>query len=83
VAFPTLLWKRLAGVLAGVPLLYIVNIFRLSTLAVIGAYVDRETFEFAHEVVWQGIYLVFVVALWLGWMELIVRPRRRAKAAAA
>lgn len=78
-AFPTLLWKRVAGVAAGLPVLYLINVLRLASLGVIGARYGLETFNFFHEIVWQAIYLVFVVAVWLLWMELLVRPRRRAE----
>ncbi len=75
-AFPTHMWKRLAGLMIGIPILYGVNIVRLSCLAVIGAYTDAgELFVFAHEYVWQGIYILFVVAVWLLWVEFLVKPR--------
>lgn len=84
-AFPTRMWKRVAGLLVGIPILYLVNIVRLSCLAVIGAYTDAgELFEFAHEYVWQGIYILFVVAVWLLWVEFLVKPRGvKGEAAAA
>ena len=74
-AFPAPWRKRLVGALIGVPLLYAINVIRLTCLAEIGAWTNGgKWFEFAHEYVWQGIYLVFVVALWLAWAEFIVRP---------
>lgn len=74
-AFPASWVRRLAGVLIGLPVLYIVNALRLVTLAVIGAVCDRAIFDFAHHYVWQGIYIVFVVAVWMGWVEFIVRRK--------
>ena len=78
-AFPTLLVYRLIGVVAGTGILYAINIARLSTLAYIGA-IDRESggkwFSFAHEYVWQGIFVIFVVAVWMAWIEFVVRARR-------
>ena len=73
-AFPAPLWRRLAGILAGLPILYCINAFRLAFLGAIGA-LDRggKWFHFAHEYVWQGIYIVFVVAVWLAWVELLVK----------
>jgi len=76
IAFPTRWWKRLAGLLVGVPLMYGVNIFRLVCLGFVGALdttPDLEYFDFAHHYVWQSIYVVFVVAVWLLWVELLVR----------
>lgn len=76
-AFPTRWWKRLVGIAAGLPLLYAVNVLRLVCLGVIGAYYDGgEEFDFAHHYVWQGIYIVFVVAIWMAWVELMVKPGR-------
>ena len=79
IAFPTLLLYRFIGVLAGTAILYGVNVGRLSTLAVIGA-LDWESggkwFNFVHEYVWQGIFVIFVVVVWMAWIELIVRARQ-------
>ena len=78
-AFPTRWWKRALGLVAGIPLMYLVNIFRLSCLAVIGALDGGgQWFNFAHHYVWQAVYIVFVVAVWLAWVEYVVRRRVRA-----
>lgn len=83
-AFPTRWWKRLVGIAAGLPLLYAVNVLRLVCLGVIGAYYDGgEEFDFAHHFVWQGIYIVFVVAIWMAWVELMVKPGRAPSSAPA
>ncbi|MCC6697375.1 MAG: archaeosortase/exosortase family protein [Candidatus Hydrogenedentes bacterium] len=74
-AFPARLWKKLVGMLLGIPALYIINVARLACLAVIGAYWGNgKEFEFAHEYVWQAVYIIFVVMVWLLWVELLVRP---------
>lgn len=75
-AFPTRWWKRLAGLAAGLPILYVVNIFRLTCLAVIGAWDQGgKWFNFSHHYVWQGIYIVFVVLVWMVWVEVLVREK--------
>ncbi len=75
-AFPAPWWKRLVGIVGGLPLMYLVNVFRLSVLGVIGALdQDGKWFKFAHEYVWQAVYIVFVVAVWLAWVEYIVRRK--------
>ena len=75
-AFPAPWWKKLVGLAIGLPLMYGVNIFRLSVLGVIGALdQDGKWFKFAHEYVWQAVYIVFVVAVWLAWVEYIVRRK--------
>ncbi|MCC6489817.1 MAG: archaeosortase/exosortase family protein [Candidatus Hydrogenedentes bacterium] len=74
-AFPAGLWRKLAGMLVGIPALYLINVARLACLAVIGAYWGNgKEFEFAHEYVWQAVYIIFVVMVWLLWVELLVRP---------
>ena len=78
VAFPTRLWRKLAGIVLGLPIMYFVNVFRLTCLAVVGAMDssrDRWVFSFAHEYVWQTVYIVFVVAVWLVWIEYVVRRK--------
>lgn len=76
IAFPTTWRKRLIGNLVGVPIMYGVNVFRLSCLAVVGALDAKgEIFKFVHEYVWQSVYIIFVVAVWLFWIEFVVRRK--------
>lgn len=73
-AFPCVFWKRLVGAVVGVPILYGVNVARLCCLAYIGAMDEsRQIFTFVHEYVWQGVYVIFVVAVWLLWVEILVK----------
>ncbi|HOH50315.1 MAG TPA: exosortase/archaeosortase family protein [Candidatus Hydrogenedentes bacterium] len=75
-AFPATWRKKAFGLVAGVPLMYSVNIFRLSFLGVVGALdTEHKWFKFAHEYVWQAVYIVFVVAVWLAWVEYIVKRK--------
>lgn len=75
-AFPATWRKKAVGLAAGVPLMYSVNIFRLSFLGVVGALdTEHKWFKFAHEYVWQAVYIVFVVAVWLAWVEYIVKRK--------
>jgi archaeosortase B (VPXXXP-CTERM-specific) len=75
-AFPAGLRKRFLGLILGVPVLYVINLVRLVCLAMIGAWWrdDPDVFEFAHQYVWQSVYVLIVVGVWLLWVELIVRP---------
>lgn len=76
-AFPARWWKKLVGIGAGLPILYSVNTLRLTVLAVIGAWNHGgSVFRFAHEYVWQGVYIIFVVVTWLAWVELLVRRKK-------
>lgn len=78
IAFPTRWWKKLIGLVSGLPIMYFVNVFRLTCLAVVGAMDttrDRWVFNFAHQYIWQTVYIVFVVAVWLIWIEYVVRRK--------
>lgn len=76
VAFPAPWRHRAWGLALGLPLMYLVNIFRLACLACLGA-LDQSGrwFNFVHEYVWQAGYVIFVVLVWMAWVEL---GRRRA-----
>jgi exosortase/archaeosortase family protein len=75
-AFPTQWWRKLLGMLVGVPALFFINTLRLTVLAVIGAWNHGgPIFKFAQEYVWQGIYIIFVVVVWLVWVELLVKRK--------
>jgi len=78
IAFPTRWRRRVAGLIVGLPIMYFVNVFRLSCLAVVGALDttrERWVFSFAHEYIWQTVYIVFVVAVWLVWIEYVVKRK--------
>jgi exosortase/archaeosortase family protein len=75
--FPASFVKRLIGIALGVPLLYLVNLGRLTCLAVIGALTPgAQWFDFSHKYVWQGVYVIFVVVFWLLWVEFIVGRKK-------
>jgi exosortase/archaeosortase family protein len=75
-AFPAGWWVRMVGIFGGLPFLYVVNVLRLACLGVIGAFTEGGPwFKFSHEYIWQGIYIVFVVAVWMAWVEYLVRRR--------
>lgn len=79
IAFPTLWRKRVIGLAAGLPLMYLLNVFRVTVLAMIGAW-DRggEIFNFVHHYLWQALYIVFVVVVWMSWIEFVVRGKEKA-----
>jgi len=55
----------------------VVNVIRLVCLAFIGAFIrNRYVFNFAHIYVWQTIFILFVVCIWLIWIEKIVKRRK-------
>ena len=70
-AYPAGAFRKLLGILMGVPALMSINITRLTVLGVVGVY-RRDLFEYFHEYLWQGIFIVFVIVLWMFWRWLLV-----------
>ncbi len=77
IAFPATWRRRFLGLLLGIPFLFMVNVLRLTCLAVIGdnePFLERMlgfkgVFDFAHVYVWQSIFIIFVIGIWLLWVE--------------
>jgi exosortase/archaeosortase family protein len=72
VAFPAPARRRLAGLLIGAGVLYLVNLLRILTLLAIGRYWPVG-FQPAHLYVWQALFLAVVAACWLGWVSRVRR----------
>lgn len=71
-AFPAAWSRRLLGVLLGVPVLLLINQFRLVSLC----YMYRpfpELFEMIHIVVWQSLMIFLTVVLWILWASTLGR----------
>ena len=74
IAFPATVKEKLLAVGIGLPMLYVVNVMRLVCLGFIGAFVEsRDVFNFAHIYVWQTVFILFVVSIWLVWIERVVK----------
>ena len=74
IAFPATVKEKLLAVGVGIPVLYVVNVLRLACLAFIGAFIkSRDVFHFAHIYVWQTVFIIFVVIMWLFWIEKVVK----------
>lgn len=68
IAFPVSLRARIAGVLIGLPLLFVLNAVRIATLFVIVAH-HRDWFEDAHLVVWPMVFILCSMLLWILWVR--------------
>lgn len=71
-AFPTTWYKTLLGFAIGFPLIYAMNIARISVLLVIGRYFPHS-FDFLHLYFWQGTMIAMVASTWLIWVLWVVR----------
>ena len=65
-AFPASLRSKLPAVLVGAVLLAVINLARIVTLFFTGIYYPKW-FEAAHVDVWQPIFILLALALWVVW----------------
>ncbi len=71
-AYPADTRKKVIGIALGIPCLYVVNMVRLVILAFVGVSNPR-IFEFVHTYLWQTIFIVFVIVIWLVWVDKVVK----------
>ncbi len=67
-AFPANWRFKLPGFFAGIAILFALNILRITSLFFIGIHFPRE-FEFVHAEVWQVLFIIFAVSLWIFWIR--------------
>ena len=62
-------WKhKLIGFFAGIAILFALNIGRIISLYLTGVHFPKA-FEFMHVEVWQGIFILFALGLWIFWIR--------------
>lgn len=66
-AFPLPFIKKLPGMVAGTLLLLILNLVRIVSLFLIGAY-SPKIFSLMHLDVWQALFIFFAVVFWILWL---------------
>lgn len=71
-AYPANLKSKLIGIGFGIPVIQAVNIIRLVVLSITGLYYPG-IFEFVHTYIWQSIFIIFVIGVWLVWIERFVK----------
>jgi len=67
-SFPVPWRRKLAGALAGAVILQAVNLVRITSLFALGRH-RPDLFEMAHVEVWQGLFIVLALALWIAWVR--------------
>ena len=80
-AFPTTWVARLWGVAIGVPTIFLLNLVRVVSLLILGAYWPAA-FEQVHIYVWQTLIIALSMGVWIFWAEYFVRPTARVGAGA-
>ncbi len=71
-AYPANIKSKLMGIGFGIPIIQVVNLIRLVILSLTGIYYPG-IFEFVHTYVWQSIFIIFVIGVWLVWLERIAK----------
>jgi exosortase H (IPTLxxWG-CTERM-specific) len=71
-AFPASFSRKATGIIAGVFALAALNLVRVVSLFLIGVYLP-DIVDMMHLEVWQGLFIIFAVALWVVWLIWISR----------
>ena len=71
-AFPASFSRKAAGIIAGIFALAVLNLVRVVSLFLIGVHLP-DIVDMMHLEVWQGLFIIFAVALWVVWLVWISR----------
>ncbi len=77
-AFPAPWPARAVGLVLGIIAIQIVNLIRVVSLFLTGAYFPA-LFDSSHTVIWQTIVILFGVLLWIFWANRFAMPPRAAQ----
>ena len=72
-AYPGTWRQKAIGAGLGIAALFVLNLVRTSSLFFIGGSFSSSFFNTAHFLIWQPLMIVIAVALWLLWVEKLVR----------
>jgi len=72
-AFPATWKEKLQGIAIGIPFLFLLNAFRMFVLGLIGMRFNFQVFDVSHEYLWQGIFIAFVIVMWIVWKSKVVK----------
>jgi len=72
-AFPSRWRDKGWGLLIGIPAIFLINLIRVGTMMVCGAYWP-SLFEQVHLYGWQALVIVFTMSVWVFWAERFARP---------
>ncbi len=68
IAFPARIKSKFPAIAIGLAILFLLNIIRVAALYITG-YHYPELFETMHLAVWQVVFLMVAIALWLVWLN--------------
>lgn len=67
-SYPRSIRQKAYGIVLGVPVLLMLNLFRLVTLFYVGVHYP-VVFNFVHTFFWNMILFLMTMGLWLGWLR--------------
>ena len=72
-AYPGTVKQKAIGATLGLVALFVLNLVRTVSLFFIGGHFSSSFFNTAHFLIWQPVMIVVAIALWLFWVEKLVR----------
>jgi len=75
IAYPASIKKKATGLIISLPIMYTVNILRLTTTISIGYYKGLRALAFVHDFLWKTVLVTSAFALWLLWIWFIVEKK--------
>ncbi|MBN2821087.1 MAG: archaeosortase/exosortase family protein [Bacteroidales bacterium] len=68
-AYPVAVRKKLRILLIVIPLFFTINIIRIISLYYIGAYISFHIMERMHLDIWQGIFILIAIGVFVLWLK--------------
>lgn len=69
ISTPSKIKKKTSGLMFGLPVLYLANIFRIIVLILLGIFYGEGYFNLVHDIFWQLFSIGSVLFLWILWMK--------------
>jgi len=74
--YPAKLLRKVVGLVVGIPAIFVANTSRLLLTACVVEFRPRY-FQYFHDYIWQVAFVIFVVALWWLWIEMVVEYEKK------
>jgi len=74
-AYPTNWKNKIIGISIGFPFILVMNLFRMIFLVYIADY-HQNMFDYVHSYLWQGTFIIFIILVWLLWIEKVVKHEK-------
>jgi len=71
-AYASSIRAKLLALVFGIPFIVVCNVTRLVTLGLLTEYLPSKA-HFFHDFVWQSVFVFLVIAMWLIWIQLVVK----------